>query len=162
MAAHPGDRLVAERSRQRAAQMGIAHQEVGHPRGLANLEHRHAAMHLVWIALSPRSGEQFVQGVHDAVTLWDQGSYKFAQFLVWNRHNFQRMQNDVNILDLEGRIESQVAYFSERGLSNQWHYNSTTITVVQRRLHQHHIGNIFPMLSRIPMDIELSHGCGSK
>ncbi|OGA33000.1 MAG: hypothetical protein A3F75_12680 [Betaproteobacteria bacterium RIFCSPLOWO2_12_FULL_64_23] len=64
--------------------------------------------------LSPSLREQFVQGVHDAAAFLAQGFHEFAQLLVWNRDNFQRMQDDLNILDPEGWIESRVIYFPER------------------------------------------------
>jgi hypothetical protein len=64
--------------------------------------------------LSPSLGEQFVQGVHDADTFVRQGCHEFAQLLVGNGDNFQRMQDYVNILDLERRIESRAAYFLKR------------------------------------------------
>lgn len=81
-------------------------------------------------ASPPSLGEQFIQRVHDAVAIFAQGDYKFAEMLVWNRHNFQRMQDHLDLLDFEGRIESWIAYFPERRLSHHRHNHSATVAVI--------------------------------
>src|SRR3972149_5433366 len=86
---------------------GLRRNPEGHCRNMAKLR-------LSDQRLSPSLREQFVQGVPDAAAFLAQGFHEFAQLLVWNRDNFQRMQDDLNIFDLEGWIESRVIYFPER------------------------------------------------
>lgn len=86
-----------------------------------------------------------------------EGSHILAKLFVGNGNNFERMQYHLVLLDPEAWVEARIADLAEHGLVDQRHYDPTPVAVVYRLLNQNYIGNIVPMLSRIPMHIELSH-----
>ena len=81
---------------------------------------------------SPGLSEQLIKGVHDAVTLRSQRLHVLTQLLVWNRDNFERMQDHLKRFDFERRIKSLIAYLPESSFSNQGNNHSPTVTVIQR------------------------------
>ena len=106
--------------------------------------------------LPPSLSQQTIQGVHDATALVVEGCHIFAKLVVGNRSNFERMQNRLILLDPEGRVEASIADLADTAIFDHGHNNRAPIAVVQRRLDQNYIGNIVPMLSRVPLHIEPS------
>jgi len=56
----------------------------------------------------------------------------FAKQLVWNRDNFERMEDHLNIFDFERGIKSRIAYLPQCGFSHHGDKHPPTITVIQR------------------------------
>lgn len=72
------------------------------------------------------------------------------------------MQDHLNIFNFERWVKSRIAYLPESSFSNHGDNHPSKVTVIQRRLDKHDIGNIVPVLSYVPMHIELRHIAGSK
>lgn len=72
------------------------------------------------------------------------------------------MKNHGGVFDPEAGVEPWVADFAEDRLSHQWDDYPAAVIVLQRRLDEHHIGNVVPMFSHVPMNIKLSHVVESK
>jgi hypothetical protein len=79
--------------------------------------------------LHPPLGQEFIIGV-DSDARWTQGCHMFAKYVTWNRDSFERMQDHLNLLDLERGIESRIACLPDNGLAHHMYNHPSTANVI--------------------------------